>query len=612
MFHFIKKPSLWQWFCGLLVILVTFACRFTGLIGLRGLLPYHTICYGAVTPFLLAYFEKITRNVPSSLKVLAGVLAFLFAQFVTVEGSFHQVHSWALCFDGIFAAFLWIARNIVYGYVFYKCLLGLLGIIERHTVVPSADYYFDFRKSILVIFLVRLFALFLFYPCAFGFDAAVGLRTFLDPDCATCDHHPYFIQLIHALFFSFGKSIGHISVGFAILSILEILFSCAVITYGLKLIKDAKISRVWLLIITAIYAVFPLFPYLSIYPTKDGFFAYAFLLYLFTLYELYISDTTCFRNNRYLLIHSISILLICLTRHQGIYIIILECIFLIYYHKHYWKTILLVTLLPLSFFIFFNNRLLPWFNVEPGGKQEKYGILFQQTAYCLKQHPDDVTPEELATIDRILNSDTIVVKYTYNSTDPVKNRYKYNPWYRVYPKSPSMFRHIDHTKEAEDLNAYLSTWLSMGLRHPLTYLEATLSVSAGFFYNGNRLILETEPKWAQNGSATTPQYRFAQFNTIARIYNNRIYSWFKYPFINWVIAIPYYNWAAIFFLALLFYRKDVKGLTVFFPVLFSLGILLICPMIYGRYSYPIVMALPLMLAYFLTTRHHNYSQDDSC
>ena len=253
----------------------------------------------------------------------------------------------------------------------------------------------------------------------------------------------------------------------------------------------------------------------------------------------------------------------------------------------------------------YNNVLLPFINVEPAGKQEVYGSLFQQTAYYLKQHPDDVTTSELSAINKVLNSDTIVAKYEFDKTDPVKNGYKYNPWYRLYIGAPSIFRHIDHSHEAEDLKAYRSAWLSMGFRHPLTYVEASLAVSAGFFYNFNRLLLETEPKWAENGAATTPEYRFVHFNKAARIYNNRIYSWFKYPIINWIIAIPYYNWAAIFLLGILFYRKDFKGLLIFLPILLSLGILLICPMVYGRYSYPIVIGLPLLVIYTLYSKNRN-------
>lgn len=600
--HIIKKPSLLQWLWGLLVVVVTFACRLTGQIGLYGLLPYHTLFYGAVTPFLLSYFEKYSRVAVPSLKVFAGILAILFSQFVTIEGSFHQVHSWALCFGSNLSILIWIARSLVYAYVFYKCLLGILVIIEKQNVITSEKYHINFQKWFLIIVFIRLVTLFLFYPCVFGFDAAVGLRTFMDPDCATCDHHPYSVQLVHSLFFTLGKKIGHISIGFAILSLLSILFSSAIIIYGLKLLIKTQISRRWLLFIASVYALFPLYPYLSIYPTKDGFFAYAFLLYIFTLYDLYLTAANCIRSARFITLHTISILLVCLTRHQGIYIIIIESFILLYCYRQQWKRTLLVTYLPICLFLAYNNLLLPWMNVEPGGKQEKYGMLFQQTAYYLKQHPQDVTNTELAAINRILDCDTIVAKYTFNSTDAVKNRYKYNPWYRVFPDSPSMFRHIDHANEEKDLKDYCSAWRTMGLRHPLTYLEAALNVSAGFFYNGNRLILETEPKWAINNSAATPEYKFAHFTTVARIYNNRIYSLFKVPFINWIIAIAYYNWIAIFLTALLFYRKDTKGLSIFLPVVVSLGILLVCPMIYGRYSYPIVMAIPFLLIYVLSSK----------
>lgn len=593
------KPIVKHWICGLLVILSTFACTLTGQIGIRGLLPVHTVFYGLATPFLLGWASKHSANATFSLKVLAGILALLFSQFVTIGGSFYHIHSWALCFGNWIAVLIWLIRSFVYGYVFFQMLLGVLCIIENYQAPSVAPTRFNYRRWFILIVATRVLALALFYPCVFGFDAAVGLRTFLDPDCATCDHHPYFIQLIHGLFFTIGKSIGHLSVGMALLSILSILFSSAVILYGLKLLQLARLSNGWLLAIAILYALLPLFPYLSVNPTKDGLFAYAFLLYLCSLYELVSTQGTCLARPRFLILHSLAILLVCLTRHQGIYIVIPECLLLLIIYRHYWKRILLVAI-PSLFLVFaYSHVLLPYNNVEPSGKQEVYGTLFQQTAYYLKQHPEDVKPEERAAINRVLDCDTIAAKYIFDKTDAVKNGYKYNPWYRPYVGAPSMFRHINHSNEADDLKAYRSAWLSMGLQHPLTYVEATLAVSAGFFYNFNRLILETSPNWSTNPGATTPEYRFAQFNSTARFYNKNIYSWFKYPFINWVIAIPYYNWIAICLLALLFYRRDAKGLTIFLPVLLSLAILFICPMIYGRYSYPIVMSLPLMIAFVL-------------
>ena len=604
MFHF-PRPSLWHWLCGLAVILVSFSPVLTGLLGIRALLPKHTIFYGVTIPFLLAFFEKYSLNSKASLKVLSAIVAFIFSQFVTVEGSFYHMHSWTLCFNSWTAILTWCLRSIIYGFVFYKISLGIVCIVESSHSTSTEGYQLNYRKWLILIVCTRLFALCLFYPLVFGFDAAVGLRTFMDPDCASCNHHPYFIQLIHALFFNIGKEIGHISVGFFLLGLLSILFSSSIILYGIRLMQQAKLSRRLLLAFAIAYALFPLYPYLAINPTKDGLFAYTFLLYLFTLFELYITDARCLKEKRYLFLHGITILLVCLTRHQGFYIVLVECALLLICYKSNWKRIILMTIPSLCLVSAYNNVLLPFINVEPAGKQEVYGSLFQQTAYYLKQHPDEVTTSELSAINKVLNSDTIVAKYEFDKTDPVKNGYKYNPWYRLYIGAPSIFRHIDHSHEAEDLKAYRSAWLSMGFRHPLTYMEASLAVSAGFFYNFNRLLLETEPKWAENGAATTPEYRFVHFNKAARIYNNRIYSWFKYPVLNWIIAIPYYNWAAIFFLGILFYRKDFKGLIIFLPILLSLGILLICPMVYGRYSYPIVMGLPLLVIYALYSKNRN-------
>ena len=604
----IPRPSLWHCLCGLAVILVSFSPALTGLLGFRALLPKHTIFYGAATPFLLAHFEKQSLPATSSLKIFAAIIALFFSQFVTIEGSFYHVHSWALCFSSLTAFLTWIVRSIVYGYVFYKILLGITCILENNQTTSASGYKFNYPKWLILIVCVRLFALLLFYPLVFGFDAAVGLRTFMDHDCATCNHHPYFVQLIHALFFSIGKGIGHLSVGFNLLALLSILFSCSFILYGIRLMQHAQLSRRLLIAFAITYALFPLYPYLSINPTKDGLFAYTFLLYLFTLYELYITESKCLHNKRYLFLHNATILLLCLTRHQGIYIVFVECAILLLYYKSNWNKILLMTIPSLCLVSAYNKVLLPFLNVEPSGKQEVYGTFFQQTAYYLQQHPDDITHNELLAINKVLDSDSIVAKYEFDKTDPVKNGYKYNPWYRLFYGAPSIFRHIDHSHEAEDLKAYRSAWLAMGLRHPLTYLEASLAVSAGFFYNFNRLLLETEPKWAENGAATTPEYRFVHFNWMARVYNNRIYSLFKYPVINWIIAIPYYNWAALFLLGLLIYRKDVKGLIVFLPILLSLGILLICPMIYGRYSYPIVMGLPLLVIYTLYSKNRYYIQ----
>lgn len=597
----IPIPSILHIFCGICIIVVSLAHYFTDSVSLWNCMPYHVFAYGIVTPFVLAFVDNRQAETKSALKLASLFLAVLFSQFVAIGFSFHRHHDWSLCFGDWQNLTIWFAKTICYSSVFYKIILYLAILFEKRKTAQTSNL--SLKKWFFILLGCRFVFLGVFYPCVFGFDAAVGLRTLLDLDCATCNHHPFFVQLIHAFFFRMGQQIGHISIAMSLLSTSWIVISCCIIIYGLWILKKAGTGKKALFIIALVYSVFPIFPYLSINPTKDGLFAYFFLLYVFSLYDLFSSKGTCLYDWKYLVLHGTSIILISVTRHQGFWIAAVEVLFLLLSYRKQWKHILAIYLSSLCLSYIFTHKLLDYLDVEPGGKQEVYGTFFQQTARFVKLYPNEITEAERNAINHVIEYDDIEGKYVFDRTDPVKNGYKFNPWYRIAPGFPSMFKHIDHSHEKEALADYRKAWVSMGLRHPMCYFEATMGVIFGFFYNNNRLMLETEPYWAENGAATTPQYRFAHTNTIARLYNKYIYRLFDKPFLNWPVAIAYYNWIALFLFAILFYRKDRNGITTFLPILLSILILLICPMIYGRYVYPVVVALPLIVVHLVNQRN---------
>lgn len=562
--------------------------------------PSSILIYATIITVVLSCWTNLPDKNNRLLHIIAGIFSFLVSQFVTL-GFFFKIHHHYWCFGNLSNSIIWVVQSIIYGYAAYQIAIRFFAFFEKQKEtdsLPKVNTKFWFSALILV----RLCFFAAFYPCVFGFDAAVGLRTFLDSECATCTHHPFFIQLIHGSAFLFGQEFGHLSLGFAILSLALIIASSAIIIYGVKLFELSKVKKGWLLTIITLYAIFPLFPYLSVYPTKDGIFAYAFLLYLFTLYEVLLSKGECFKKQRFFWLHFFAGLVVCLSRHQGAIIIMIESLILLIVYRSYWKRILVYTLPAIILSISFSKVIVPLYNVEPAGKQETYGTLFQQTAYCLTQFPDDVTEDERIAINRVLNCDTIVSKYEFAKTDAVKNTYKYNPWYRVTPGSPSLFRHIDRSNESEDLKAYQKAWLSMFIRHPFTHVEASAAVFGGFFYNNGQPLILAEPTWAENTSATTEEYRFWHVNKAASVIQNNSYTLTQKPVLSWFGSIPYYNWFALLLLSVLFYRKDWKGLSTFLPVLLSIGVLLICPVAFGRYIFPIVIALPLLFYYLLSPK----------
>lgn len=581
-------PKWWHWLLGVLVILVSFKY-------IHGIsnhefwrLPRPTVYYGVLVPFVLAFCDRKIESNNQSFRIPALLLAIVFAQFVSIGEEYYTFHDWNLCFDSSTSVILWLLQSCCYAFVFYKMILAAYHCID-HVEEHRNSENLNLKKWFYVIIATRLCFFAAFYPCIFDFDAALSLRTFLDPDCPICDHHPVFVQAVQAFFFNFGDMIGHRSVGMAILSLIYIFSSTLVLIYGGKLVNISKISLFWKRLIMVLYTLWPLFPFLSLFVTKDGFFSYAFLLYIFSLYEMYLTKANCLKSKRFVFLHILSILLVCLTRHQGIYLVILETVTLLLCYRAFWQRILVTSAVPVTLFFVFNNVLLPRLDVEPGGKQEMYGLFFQQTAYCLKMHPEDVTEQEINQINQVLDSKVLAEKYSDLKTDPVKRGYKFNPTF-LY-----QYRHIERIGESEAMREYMKAWFSMGLRHPLTYLQASATIFLGFFYNDELPLISPYTRWATNRKATRPEFCFWHIDKVAEFYIVREFNWVLIPVINILLGIPYFNWLAILFLSILAYRRNWKRFFTFFPILLSVGVLFICPIVDGRYVYPIVACLPLML-----------------
>ena len=282
------KPSLMECAWGIFVILASFSNYFVGQLTLGELMPRSVILYGFLTPFALAFFKSQTQSSPTSLKVLAYVTACLFSQFVTIGRSFFLKQDWSLCFDNWQSILIWIIQTGCYTFVFFKIVIGILSILQNQRFNES-NYRINAKKWFFIIATVKLIYFAALYPCVFDIDAAIGLRTFLDPNSAICDHHPFLIQTLHGSLFKLGLYWGHSSLGFACFSLIMIIISSGILIYGLNLLTQTKIGKTGIIVAAIIFTFFPLYPYLNLFITKDGLFAYSFLLYVFVAIPRYLA-----------------------------------------------------------------------------------------------------------------------------------------------------------------------------------------------------------------------------------------------------------------------------------------------------------------------------------
>lgn len=479
--------------------------------------------------------------------------------------------------------------------------------------------YIKISKWIGIIILVRLLALLLFYPCYFDFDAYMGIIMFLSPKdyCVACDHHPMFVQAIHSFFFLLGDSIGSRSFGMFLLTMIHMLFFTAIVAYGIRLLQVAGLSHFWQKIVAILYAFFPVFILISLYPTKDGIFCNAILLYAMTTYEMCLTRGENIKRVRLPLLHAFSALLMCLSRHQGIYFVIVETIVLLFVYRFFWKRLALFVVPVVLSFIVYSRVLLPAFGVEPSGKQEVYQVFFQQTANYLRTYSDDVTVDERAAISRIFDIDTIQNVYSQNSADPVKARYRYVNFRKKRETRKPYFINVDRTGEDEALASYRSAWLSMGVRHPLVYVEATANVIASYFWKFNRALMADYRCGAEATGAESLGLSFQHLEYYEALSHKMesciIWSHtLKAKCLKIFYCIPIYMWISVLLLLMfLTKRPSVNQFVVFLPMILSLLLCLITPMVFGRYTYPVLIFVPLLLTQITSKKAYQHVKDCS-
>lgn len=570
-----------------------------------------TYFIGIVLSWGIIYSKPKIKN--RSYNIFSVVISLLFSFFITLGTSDFITQSTELCWGNIIIVFVWCLQMALISMLLFPIIRYVLRVIQSYNMPKNEERTFNYKKLWIITLLSRLIALMFFFPVLFDFDAGFGLRAMLDSSEIVSNHHPYAVQWIHYIFYEIGVAIGDPKYGMGFLSLCWITISSAIIVYAVTVMEKMDTSRRMLNIVAYTFSIFPFFILLSIYCTKDGFFAYSFLLFQAIVLKICITNAQCLKSLKYLLLYTISIIALCLTRHQGIYIAIIETILLMLVKGSGFKRAAALSMPGIVIVMLFVNVLLPLSDVSPTNKRETYGMFFQQSARCIIDHPNDIDAEDYQAIDAILPIDSITNRYLYNSTDFVKMFYYYRhiDSVRIHKAfTDSMYHNwqkIEFPKESEDLAAYRKAWLRMGVKHPKSYIDANLGVISPYFYNECYPLIILSHDWS-NSSATCPKYAFTQQEKNIDC-ADAVLRYIPYvPVIGLFGGFPLYIWINIFLIAIIVWRRDYKGLVIFSPVIVSMAVLVLTPVATGRYLWPIVATLPILFVYVL----HNKAKYKMC
>lgn len=242
----------------------------------------------------------------------------------------------------------------------------------------------------------------------------------------------------------------------------------------------------------------------------------------------------------------------------------------------------------LLMFVILPLVLFPMANIHPGGKQEALGLLFQQTARYVVQHPDEVTPDERDAISGVLAYDEISEKYHLRIHDEVKFLY-------------------NQSATTQDLLDYVQAYILMGMKHPETYFEAFMG-AANFYMAYTTPVYITLSSYTEyeRDLAYTPEDELDESLPLAiwspeetkalrQKMSDAYYALADIPVINLPLRLALYTMWIPAALLLFIQRRDLCCKVMLLPGLLSFLFCLISPMGAARYAVPLFCSAVLLV-----------------
>lgn len=471
-----------------------------------------------------------------------------------------------------------------YGTIFYCALVFLQKWMQGMITDKQAEEdgcvkkHYALRVGVFV-FICWLPYLIALYPGNILYDAGTMLEQFFGYEPLT-NHHPYFQILFLGTFVKFGCFLGSEAAGLFLYVLLQVFAFIAVLSYMLDVLRKIGIQKKILYFLIAFYTFIPIFPIYAMSVGKNSNFAIAFLLLIVFMFEVIRSAETFVHNRIKMILLPVILILLCLFRNEGLAIVLACLPCFIFMAKKYWKAFGAVFAGVLLFMVCWFKWILPLAGVGNGSVAEALSIPFMQTARCVYYYGEEMSEEEKEAIDHIIEFDTLAERYLPEFSDRVKERYNNNA-----------------TKE--ELQAYFKVWGGQMLEHPLTYVDAVLNKSYGYFYPDDKgktkaYYVVGGDVWVLNGDGADLKSKFPEH---MKRMDDFMSVFREVPLLGYTTSIGFYFWCVFVAIFLIIKYKKKNFLFLFVPSFFVLLVCVASPVnAYFRYGLSVVVSVPFYAA----------------
>ena len=556
---------------------------------------------GAVLLVLAAWVYILSMGdsllVTSLFLALGGLMAFVKNTRQRICPSAEE-KKWGLIFSAAFALAAVMANYRVYtpfGAFFYRAFILFAGgmLISWHILlvvsragirktVPGGTGRYPAAKWFLFVFLgisaIDLLALFFCYrPGLLTPDSISQIRQNLDG--VWSNHHPFWHTMIIRMVMNPGMDIfGDINSAVTVYSVFQILCMAAVFAYVCMTLYESGVPRGWVRAAAMIYGLIPYHMLYSFTMWKDVLFAGCVALFVCAMYRVMKGIG---KKPAGFTVLTAGGLGCCLLRSNGLAAFALTFILLAFIIKKSGKTILLIMLAVMAAAFVLKHPVLKLLKVDQPDTVEFLSIPEQQIARLIADG-EELEPEELRQIERIMDPETVREEYDPDISDPVKE----------------IIRKTGSDELNENKWEYLMLWLKLGLKHPGTYLNAWIDSTKGYWNGGyNYWVVATGVHENDLGIEAVPWD-----NIIGAAVNGWSYLFFfGFPVFQIFTSIGLHVWLVILIAVVSVIRKRKEGLLCILPLAVIASLLISTPVFSEfRYAYAVFTTLPLIALAGLT------------
>lgn len=554
--------------------------------------------FGTLLLFIFIYFFIKKNQKYLKGNIITRVISIVFSLLLIFGLSYKEYGNSSLIFNSLIFFILAVVMAIGYYFIIFILVNMIYDKIDKNEVKESKNkIILLFKKhpfifSLIVILICWLPYIISFYPIILSPDPSYQIKQFfgirtkyadyavlLDENVVITNHHPVIHTLLLGGCLKLGGLLVNDNFGLFLYSFIQILILSFTLAYTIKYMLKNNVSSKFAFITLLIYSLVPMFPLYAMSGVKDVIFTSFIILYIIMLHKILNNKGKKLKFISYMLM-IVLMLLIILFRNNGLYVILLSFPFLILSVKKDWKRLGLVFIITILLSSCYNNVILPAFKITPGSIREVLSIPFQQTARYVKYHEEDLSAEDKKIIDKVLGYNDLADRYDPELADPVKNNYnKYTT--------------------NEELKEYFKVWFKGLIKHPGTYIDATINNVYGYFYP-NKLSWYVYYKYDTRILKDGFDYHYNSLNCVRDVLSSFAIAFPLIPILGLISNIGVATWIVILLTGYVIYRKKYKYIVVYLPALISILICIASPAnTYFRYALPFVFSLPLMVSFVI-------------